>query len=185
LQRRLTADLAPTDLLLRFLESAMEVTLTERSFVVVVQPDGRLRVVVAAGFSPEGARGNRFRGSIGAVKEVLDSGGPVVVANVPADPRLGKRPSVKALGIWSVACVPLWHEGRVIGAIYMDSRTPGRFPFHDIEIVEALAEHTAKVLAESLPDRDLGRALERPEGGGILAHLQHLLAEVLPRLGQG
>jgi hypothetical protein len=182
LKRRLTADLAPIDLLLRFLESATEVTRTERGFVVVVQPDGRLRVVVAAGFSPEAARGDRFSGSVGVVKEVLDTGGPVVVANVPGDPRLGTRPSVVALGIWSVVGVPLRHEGRVTGVIYMDSRTPGRFTSLDIGIVEALADHAATVLAESLADRNLGQAPHRPEDA-VLSQMQQRLAELLPGLG--
>ncbi len=184
LKRRLAADLAPMDLLLRFLESAVEVTRTERGFVVVVQPDGRLRVVAAAGFSPEGARGDRFQGSIGAVKEVLDSGRSVVVANVPANPRLGKRPSVKALGICAVACVPLRDDGRIIGVIYIDGRTPGCFTSVDVEIVEALAEHTATVLGDSLPDRDLAQAFHRPEDA-ILSHLQQRLGELIHGPGEG
>ncbi len=141
-------------------------------------------MVVAAGFSPEGARGDRVRGSMVAVKEVLDTEGPVVVANVPAGPRVGKRPSVVARGIWSVACVPLRYEGRVIGVIYMDSRAPGRFTALDIEVVEALAEHAATVLAESDLDRDMGPAGDRPEDQ-ILSELQQRLAESLARLGPG
>ncbi len=184
LKRRLTAELEPQDLLLRFLVSAMAVTQTERGFVIVAQPDGRLRVVVGAGFTPEGARGDRVRGSMGAVKEVLDTEAPVVVANVPADPRLGKRPSVVARGIWSVACVPLRYEGRVIGVIYMDSRAPGHFTALDIEVVEALAEHAATVLAESHMGRSIGPARDHPEDE-ILPELQQRLAESLAGLGRG
>ena len=109
MRRRLSPDLAPVNLLLRLLEAAMELTRTERGFVLVVGTDGRLRAEVAAGLSPEAVRDERFRGSVGAVRQALETGGPVVLSDVRADPRLGKRPSVMALGIASLACVPLLH----------------------------------------------------------------------------
>src|SRR6186713_1381915 len=43
IRRRLSADLAPSDLLLRFLQSAMGITRAARGFVLVADEDGRLR----------------------------------------------------------------------------------------------------------------------------------------------
>ena len=180
LRRRLGAELEPVDLLLCFLELAREVTRTERGFVVVVGTDGKLRVEVAAGFTPEEVSDDRFRGSVGAVKQALE-GGPVVIGDVPADPRLGKRPSVMALGIGSVACVPLRHDGRTLGVIYVDSRRrlgPG-FSEVDIEILEALAARTALVLAGALAARKIPQVLTRDERG-LIAQLQQRLDELLP-----
>ena len=181
MRRRLGAELEPVDLLLCFLELAREVTRTERGFVVVTGPEGRLRVEVAAGFTAEEVRNDRFRGSAGVVKQALEAASPVVIADVPADPRLGKRPSVMALGIGSVACVPLRHEGKTLGVIYVDSRrTLGRaFTAVDIEILERLADRTALVLAGALAARKIPQLLT-PDERGLIAELQQRLDELLP-----
>jgi hypothetical protein len=180
LRRRLSADLAPIDLLLRFLQSAMELTQTERGFVLVAGPDGVLRAEVAAGFTPEEVGHEGFRGSVGAVREALQVGGPVVAADARQDPRLGHRPSVIAQGIGSLACVPFRHEGRVLGLIYVDSRKVGpAFTELDLEILETLADHTAAVLAAPGHPESGGRALGVADRE-LVAKLQRRLQELLP-----
>lgn len=178
MRRRLSPDLGPADLLMRLLESAMELTRTERGFVLVMGPDGELRVKVAAGFSPASLRDDRFRGSVGAARQVLETGAAVVLADVRADPRLGKRPSVAAQGIASLACVPLRHQGRILGLIYVDSRKRGpSFTQLDLEVLEALADHAATILAGS-PFDDSVRVL--PADGAVVAELQQRIEKLLP-----
>ncbi|HKC11017.1 MAG TPA: FHA domain-containing protein [Vicinamibacteria bacterium] len=180
MRRRLSGDLEPIDLLLRFLESAMEVTQTERGFVLVTGPDGRLRPEVAAGFSLGDLWEERFRGSVGAVKQALEIQGPVVVSDAAADPRLGKRPSVVAQGIGSLACVPLRHEENIIGVIYVDSRKLGpAFTGMDIQILEALADYTAGVLVGALHQRRTAPTTP-PADQRLVAELQQRIAELLP-----
>jgi pSer/pThr/pTyr-binding forkhead associated (FHA) protein len=176
----LNADLEPGDLLRRFLESAMELTRTERGFVLVVAPDGKVRAEVAAGLSPETLRDERFRGSVGAVRQALDTGGPVMLADVRADPGLGKRPSVVAFGIRSLACVPLRHEDKVLGVIYVDSRKLGpAFTDLDLEILERMADHMGAILAPSLADGT--RPLRPPPPqASLVAQLQQRIEELLP-----
>jgi GAF domain-containing protein len=113
------------------------------------------------------------------VRQALETGGPVVAANAPEDPRLGKRPSVVAHGIGSLACVPLRHD-KILGVIYVDSRKVGpAFTELDLETLEALADHAANVLAasrsEAAPPRVLG-AVERD----LVARLQQRIEELLP-----
>lgn len=175
MRRRLGPELEPVDLLLCFLELAREVTRTERGFVVVTDADGRLRVELAAGFTAEEVRHDRFRGSVGAVKQALESGGPVVIADVPADP----RPSVMALGIGALACVPLRQGQRALGVIYVDSRKSGpAFTAVEFEILEALAARTALVLAGALGARRIPQVLTIEERG-LIAQLQRRLDEIL------
>jgi transcriptional regulator with GAF, ATPase, and Fis domain len=178
MRRRLSPDLGPADLLVRLLESAMELTRTERGFVLVVGPDGKLRVKVAFGFSPAALHDDRFRGSVGAARQALETGAAVVLADVRADPRLGKRPSVAALGIASLACVPLRQDGKILGLIYVDSRQIGpSFTQLDLEILEALADHAATILAEKPFDHSV-RAV--PGNGEVVAELQQRVEELLP-----
>ncbi len=180
MRRRLSPDLAPLSLLLRLLEAAMELTQTERGFVLLVEPDGKLRAEVAAGLSPEAVQDERFRGSVGAVRQALETGGPVVLSDVRADPRLGKRPSVVALGIASLACVPLRHEGKIIGVLYVDSRRLGpTFTQLGLEVLEALADHTGTILAGTRIDPRLGE-LPAPPAAEVVAQLQQRIEELLP-----
>ena len=46
----------------------------------------------------------------------------LLVASAPDDPRFLAAVSIRQIGIHSAICVPLYHEGRVEGAIYVDSR---------------------------------------------------------------
>lgn len=148
LRRRLSADLEPLDLVLRFLESAIELARAERGFVLVAGPDGALRVEAEAGFSPQDVSDDGFAGSVGAVERAVATGASIVVQDLQADAVLGQRPSVVAKGLGALACVPLRHEGRLIGLLYLDSRRPGTaFTALDLEILEALAEHTAVLIA--------------------------------------
>jgi pSer/pThr/pTyr-binding forkhead associated (FHA) protein len=180
LSHRLGSELEPVDLLLCFLELARQVTRTERGFVVVTPAGAPLRVEVAAGFTPEEVRTDRFRGSVGVVKQALETQSAVVIADVPADPRLGRRPSVMALGLGSVACVPLRHEGRVLGVLYVDSRQRRvSFSSLDINILESLAARTALVLAGALTARRFPQILGSEERG-LLSQLQQRLDELLP-----
>ena len=180
MRRRLTSDLEPIDLLLRFLESAMELTHTERGFVLAMGPDQTLRAEVAAGFTAEELVHDGFRGSVGAVRHAMETGGPVVVSDAQLDPRLGKRPSVVAQGIGSLVCVPLRREDKLLGLIYLDSRKVGPpFTDPDIEALEALADHTAAVLAGARASESSPRMLG-PVERELVATLQRRLQELLP-----
>jgi hypothetical protein len=180
LRRRLSGDLEPIDLLLRFLESALELTQTERGFVLAARPGGSLHAEVAAGFTAEELGDEGFRGSVGAVRQAIETGGPVVASDARLDPRLGKRPSVVAQGIGSLACVPFRREGKLLGLIYVDSRKVGpAFTESDIEALEALADHMAAVLTGA-PSPEAARRALQPSERELVAALQRRLQELLP-----
>jgi hypothetical protein len=179
MRRRLGPALDPMDLLMRFLQLSMQVAEAERGFVLVSAPDGTLRPEVAAGFSVGDLWEDRFQGSVGAVKEVLESGGPVIISEALADPRLGKRPSVVKQGLWSIACLPLRYASGISGVLYMDSRKPGhRFTAQDAETLEILANHAAAVLSKSVAEGKLVGPL-RPPNGGFISQLRQRLGSLL------
>ena len=179
IRRRLQADPEPADLLLRFLEAAMELTRTDRGFVILISPGGKLRAEVASGLSPEAVRDERFRGSVGAVRQAVESRGPIVLSDVRADPRLGKRPSVVSLGIAALACVPIRHEGKVLGVIYVDSRRLGpALTELELQTLESMADQMGAILAGSMSEK-----LSRPYPAApdqLVAQLQERIEELLP-----
>ena len=179
IRRRLQADPEPADLLLRFLEAAMELTRTDRGFVILISPGGKLRAEVASGLSPEAVRDERFRGSVGAVRQAVESRGPIVLSDVRADPRLGKRPSVVSLGIAALACVPIRHEGKVLGVIYVDSRKLGpALTELELQTLESMADHMGAILAGSMSDKVI-RPFPAP-ADQLVAQLQQRIEELLP-----
>jgi GAF domain-containing protein len=186
LRRRLGAHLEPADLLLRFLESAMEVVGAKRGFVLLMGPEGSLRAELAAGYTPDGLNDeeHRFVGSLGAVQRALETGASVVVSDAQADPYLGKRPSVAALGLGAVGCVPIRHDDRILGLIYVDSPTPRTgFSELDLEILEGLADHAAVAIASIQLDEKLqkliGESTTAAVDGQVLRELQRRIGEAV------
>lgn len=167
------------DLLLCFLEAARELTRTERGFVLAVLPDGKLRVEATAGLSPEAVRDERFSGSVGAVRQVLQNRTSVVLSDVRIDPRLGRRPSVVSRGIASLACVPIRHEGAILGVIYVDSQKLGpTLSELELETLENMAEHVGAILAAARAAGQADRpspAAESPLGAALQQRIQQLL----------
>jgi hypothetical protein len=163
MRRRLGGDLEPFDFLLRFLESAMEVTGAERGFVLLTAPEGALRVEVAAGFSADDLASARFAGSVGAIQRVLNTGTSVVVSDAQADAFLGKRPSVVEMALGTLACVPMREDDEIVGMIYVDGRKRAAgFAELDVEILESLAEHAAIVIASLRLDRKIQKLFRTP-----------------------
>jgi hypothetical protein len=182
MRRRLGSELQPTDLLLRLLELAMEVATAERGFVLLAGAGGRLRPEVAVGFSVQDLREERFRGTVGAVKQALESG-VLAISDAIADPLLGKRPSVVAEGIRSLACLPLRYGEKQLGVLYVDRRKPGPpFTILDVETLEILADRASALLAPSLPN---GRPHQtaRPAEGELIAQLKRRFDELLGMAG--
>jgi len=178
IRRKLQAEPEPADFLLRFLEAAMELTHTDRGFVLLISPTGKLRAEVASGLSPAEVRDERFRGSVGAVRRAVESRGPIVLSDVRADPRLGKRPSVVSLGIAALACVPIRHEGRVLGVIYVDSRKLGpALPELELQTLESMADQMGAILAGSLASKRSDPLPAAPDG--LVAQLQERIEELL------
>jgi pSer/pThr/pTyr-binding forkhead associated (FHA) protein len=182
MRRRLSGDLEPFDLLLRFLESAMELVGAQRGFVLLSGADGHLRVEVAAGFDADAAVSARFAGSLGAVERALKTGQTVVVTDVRADPRLGRRASVVSSGIGALACVPIREEGEILGLLYVDGaqRSTG-FTELDVEILESLAGHASLAIASVRLERRLRELanVARPGMAGALDALQRRLGRAL------
>lgn len=142
LSRTLNPSLSHGELLGRVLKSFLDVSGTERGFVMLHRDDGRFRVEVQL---PAG--GGRFSGSQGVVNRCFEERRSVACSNVSVNPELGNRPSIMVAGLSAIACVPLKIGDRTLGVIYVDSRTPGKlFTTLDMELLEALAGHAALVI---------------------------------------
>jgi signal transduction histidine kinase len=72
---------------------------------------------------------------------VIESGTPMLIDDVNADPRWSPRPGSKAIRSWMG--IPLRASGEVIGMLAIDSRTPGSYTEDEREVAEAFADLAA------------------------------------------
>lgn len=158
------------DLVRRLLDSFLRLSGTERGFVLLAGTAGGFDVVACTGLSEGDLRHEDFSGSASTVDRVLADSRPFVRSDVRLDALSGARPSVVRHEIRALVCVPLRAAGHTIGAVYADSRRPGKsFGELDIDILNALAGHAAiAVWSAGLRDEldalsgDLPTRAERP-----------------------
>jgi transcriptional regulator with GAF, ATPase, and Fis domain len=78
------------------------------------------------------------------IVESAGGGRSILALDAGTDERFRDLASVSLYQIRSLMCVPLRSRGRVIGTVYLDSRTGGRlFTKDDLRFVEALADQAA------------------------------------------
>jgi len=115
------------------LDIAMETLKAERGFLVI-QSNQDEEPILRSSRNIEVDNLDIKQGfSYSIIKEVVNSGQPVLTKNASVDPRFQGQESIRLHGIRSVACVPLLKENRSIGALYMDSRG-----YHDLFNTETI-----------------------------------------------
>ena len=155
-QKELTPALGLEPLLERVLDSVLELSSTDRGFVLFRGDDGVMEIAARRNVVDPDLEDGTFAGSVGAVERVLESGRAVAVSDAMADPELQDRTSVIAHRIRGLVCVPLVAGERLIGLVYADSREAGAsFSDLDVEILESLATHAGLALAMARVDREI------------------------------
>ncbi len=133
----------------RMLEIAIGVTGAEGGSVMLLDPEGReLRVRVAVGVEPELWPKIRVRVGEGIAGRVVEEARPL---------RLRGRADRQAfhlvrerLDVESALCVPLVHEGRVLGVLNLHHGTrPDAFSEDDLDFTEQLASLDAQIIARA------------------------------------
>lgn len=110
-----------------------------------------------------------------AVKQALENRMASITSNALGDERFRDRQSVIVRGLVSILCVPLWHEDRVFGLLYLDSADPSvQFTVDHLGLSSAVANLTAiktdnlrlfdAAVARSALDKELALAGEIQAG---------------------
>jgi Nif-specific regulatory protein len=129
-------------LLEKIVDYLFQAILIERAIIMLTQGAGQplpMKVAVRRGL-----RSDTIPVSRTIVTTVLRDGVSVATANALEDPRFRTKESVVAQQIRSAMCVPLLREGKVMGAIYVDSRNPAvTFEQEDLRFLTILANLTS------------------------------------------
>lgn len=132
----------------RVLELVMDTLIAlmnaERGFLMLREPNGKLRVRVARGIDNVDLNEEAFSISDTVVRRVAESGEPVLTTNAQEDPRFGEQYSVAAYRLLSILCAPLKIKDDLIGVIYVDNRAhTGIFQNDDLAVISAFANQAA------------------------------------------
>jgi len=138
------------ELLERVMDIAMEHLAAERGFLLLRSPAEKdksdFTVRVARNIAHESVTDQK-QVSTSVVNTVLTRGEPVLSFDALDDARFDDSRSIMTQQIRSVACVPLRIREKLIGAIYVDSRTArGRFTEESLDFLSAFANLAAIAL---------------------------------------
>lgn len=152
------SNLSSEELFRTLLDQVIEITGADKGLLVLVR-EGKLIVPVARNMQ----RGDLERSSAlvsdSILKQVLDSGEPLIVSDAIHDQRFGAAQSVVDLKLSSVMCVPLKFRGQLLGALYLgNDKVAGLFAEEDLELFKVYAGqaslilHDAQLLQELMHD---------------------------------
>lgn len=148
LSQRLGSEADPTALPKAILRAAREMTEAERAVLVSVEgPDsaGKLKVhaLAASGFSARDLAGAEGAVSRTVVERCI-ADGRAVLTTQNEDKNLIHASTLVRRGVLSVVCVPLYLQGRLRGALYLDHRgREAHFRQRDLPILQAFATQSA------------------------------------------
>lgn len=153
---RTNVDLQP--LLADLLTGIVQVAECQRGFLLTPDSLGEMRVVACYALEPDELRASAFSGSRSAVERVRRKRQPVYLSDESDRAWLKDRVSVIAQGISALVCLPLLHDGELLGIAYADTSAEARvFTDLDAEVLGALVDHAASALAASRLAAQLAR----------------------------
>jgi PAS domain S-box-containing protein len=134
-----------TEVLNEVMDQIIRLTGSERSFLMLVDPDtGELEFRAARNMDRETIASSSFEISRSIVNQVAVTGEPIVTINAQMDPRFKAQESVIGYNLRSILCVPLRYRGEVTGVIYADNRIlTALFSDSDRDLLAAFASQAA------------------------------------------
>jgi transcriptional regulator with GAF, ATPase, and Fis domain len=156
-----TLELAP--LLETLVDTAVELAGADRGLVLLGGP-GALELEVGRGPQGSALSAEESEWSHSLASQVLDTGEPVLSADILADGRFSESRSVRDLRIRSVVAVPLRARGENAGALVLESRDPSaRFDESHLELLGRLGEQAGLAVGNARLVEELRRRGERIE----------------------
>lgn len=167
--RTIGSELDLETLLGRLLDKALELTQTERGYMILLDERGEPTFYATRHMArDEVEKGETAQFSSTIIRRVATEGRALAITNIDQSTDLRTQASIVALGLRSIICAPIKRGERMLGVIYVDSsRVTESFYHADISLLEALAD----AAAISLENARLVTALRRKSDlMSIMAH---------------
>jgi signal transduction histidine kinase len=130
------------------MDAIIQLTGAERGFLMLLDGEtGRLDLRAGRNVDRTAIEGKEMEISRTVVRQVVESGEPVLTSNAQQDPRFANRSSVIGYSLRSIMCAPLRVRGRITGAVYVDNRFhSGIFAPDDLATLSAFANQAAMAI---------------------------------------
>ncbi len=142
------------ELLATLLDQVLEFTGAVRGLVLWRAPGtttGRPEVRAARHIKPESIADASGQLSDSIVREVIETGRPLIVSDASSDTVFGKSESVLALRLSSVMCAPLFANGEVVGALYVaNDEIKSLFERAQLDVLTVFASQASLILQNAL-----------------------------------
>lgn len=186
--RALNSTRDPDALLTLILDAAVDMTGSERGFILLKNASGSWDLALARDFDHETLKDAERKVSHGIAEEVATSGTTVVTVDAQDDTRFSAFASVRGLRLRSILAVPLRARDRVIGTVYVDNRfKEGVYGEREQNLLETFADQAALALDNTgRAAREVRATVEEapasaPDDGAVPARaaLKHDYPEIL------
>lgn len=138
------------------LDAVARGTRSERSAILLFDPDGVMRFKASRGLSDTYLRA--VEGHSPWEPDEADAT-PVTVEDTETDPAwLSYRPVFRAEGIRAIAFVPLVHQRKLIGKFMLYRDEPRAFSARDLQLTATIAVHVAQAVERNRAAAELSRA---------------------------
>jgi len=130
------------ELLIKIMRGIIKISGGERGFLMLIGKEGELELKVQEGISGREFINSKISRSV--TDWVIKTGKPVFIKDIREDNRFSTKESIIALRLKTIMCIPLKVRKRVIGLIYIDSKSISPWLTEsDLVFFEALAEQAA------------------------------------------
>ncbi|NLF00229.1 MAG: GAF domain-containing protein [Anaerolineales bacterium] len=138
---------------------------------------GTLRIASHRGLNPElVSEIDRLAVGEGFSGRVVQSGEPIVVADIASDARL-TRIAVQDAGLHTLVIAPLSAKGRVLGTLFAMTRSPRQFSKQDVQLLTSIGSQIGVALENaSLFEHEQRRSEQFGVVGAVSRHITSFLA---------
>jgi len=145
-------------------------------------PEAEARVVASR--VNDAALGEPLRLSRVMLTDIIDSGRSLLTTDASLDDQWDQKGSIVSLGVRAAMGAPLFDNDRILGAIYVDCRTPGLvYDADDLRLLTLLANMVAVKLTNSRLEEEEQRLGELRRELALAARIQtNLLPKNIPSL---
>lgn len=149
----------------RIVDSSIKLLKADRALLFMRPAGGDLSLYLGKSADGTRLRPEDVHISYGVVERVEASGQGVAVSDTTQSEELRDRHSIIALGVRSVLCAALTHDGERLGVLYLDNRiTQAIYGERELKILESMAAQAAIALASAKRFREieeLNQSLDR------------------------
>ncbi len=177
LSKAINSELDIDNVLKLIMDTAIDLVKAERGFIILVDAEGKMDIVVAHNFNHDDIHTSNFAISRNILNKVINSREPILSTNAATD--FMEYASIVDLELRSLMCAPLICKETVLGVLYLDSRlVEARFTQTSLNLLQTFADVAAIGIENA---RLVGAVREKERLDQELRIASRIQNELLPR----